>query len=210
MITNKKPQLLFCTCLFFASLANAQTFLRKIEKQRTIGAANGSLNFQGSISSGLGYGFGFNLFSINSASVCVGTNLKLGFENRYGLGYLAFLADYLSPGTIEESNNLADYAEFPAYIHFNYGYGSSHKSTKRFGFYFGAGASYLITGYAHDSTNSYPASFWGISADAGIRFDHFELGFSRIFSIGGALPGLPQPAFYQVTLYSFIGSWEKW
>jgi len=207
--TRKKILLLFGFFLLNITTLNAQRFLRKIEKQHTVGVANGSLNLQGSIASGLGYGFGFNLFSINSSSVCIGTNLKFGFENRYGLGYLAFLADYISPGSVQESNNLADFAEFPAFIHYNYGYGSSHKSTKKTGFYFGAGITYLITAYAHDSINSYPASFWGISADAGIRFNHFEIGFSRVFSIGGPLAGIPRPAFYQITLSSFIGSWER-
>jgi hypothetical protein len=201
----KNIQLLFVCLLLTSSFAYAQRSWKKMDKQASFGLVNGTLNFRDNVSNGLSFGFGFNLFSVQSSSLSFGTNIKFGFENKYGLGILALAANMLSDGAgPTEGNNLADFAEFPLFLHYNYGYGSNSKSEKKFGFYIGSGMSYLITGYDNGIINSYSTSFWGWSIDAGIRFSHFEFGLSRVNTLSGPITGIPNPAFYQATISFFV------
>jgi hypothetical protein len=206
IFTKRQNIRLLFVCLFLSSsVAYAQRSWKKTDKQVSFGLANGTLNFRDNVSSGFCMGFGFNLFSIQSSSLSFGTNIKFGFENKYGLGYLALAANALSDGAgPTEGDNLADFAEFPFFLHYNYGYGSNSNSQKKFGFYIGSGMSYLVTGYDNGIINSYSTSFWGWSIDAGIRFSHFEFGLSRVNSLSGPITGIPNPAFYQATLSIFM------
>jgi len=206
IFTNSKIIKLFFSCLFLcASFSYAQKSWKKIDKQISFGLVNGTLNFKDNIANGFSFGFGFNLFSLQSSSLSFGTNIKLGFENKYGLGILALVANIFTDGAgPTEGNNLADFGEFPLYLHYNYGYGSGSKSQKKFGFYFGAGMSYLGTGYDNGIINSAGVSLLGWSMDAGMRFSHFELGISKINSLSGPIGTIPNPAFYELTLSFFV------
>ena len=201
----------FFVCLLLSSsFLYAQKSWKKIDKHYNFGLTNGTLNFRDNISTGFSFGFGFNLFSVQSSSLSFGTNVKIGFENRYGLGIFAIALGLLSDGAAPDvGNNLAGFVELPLFLHYNYGYGSSSKSEKKFGFYFGAGMSFVATGYDNGIINSAPTSLFGWSADAGIRFSHFELGLSRVNSLTGPIGTIPSPAFYQVTISFFSGNWQR-
>jgi hypothetical protein len=211
IFTNRPNIRLFLFLFLISSFAHAQRSWKKTDKQVNFGLVNGTLNFRDNISNGFCFGFGFDLFSTQNSSLSFGTNIKLGFENKYGLGILAAIADGLSDGNtpVTEGNDLADFAEFPFFLHYNFGYGSNSNSQKKFGFYIGSGMSYLVTGYDNGIINSYPTSFWGWSIDAGIRFSHFEFGLSRVNSLSGPITGISNPAFYEATLSIFwIGNKE--
>jgi hypothetical protein len=204
--------LLSCYLLIHVPLSGqTQGWWKKMDKQGTMGLVNGNLNFKDNVASGFSFGFGTNLFSINSSSLSLLTNIKFGCENKYGLGYLALAANMISPGSVSTDNNpnLTDFAEFPISLHYNYGYGSGAQSQKNFGFFFGGGMSYVITGYNNGAVSAYSTSFWGYSMEAGIRFNHFELGLSKVISLSGPIAAIPNPAFYELNLSIFFGTWQS-
>ena len=134
-----------------------------------------------------------DLVSIKNSSLSLGANIRFGFENRYGLGYVYLLAILFSGSSKAPQSKPAfgTYAEFPMLMRYNYGYGSSSKTTKKFGFYMGGGINYLITSYVYGIKDIAPASFWGWTAEAGMRFNNYELGVYKTVSISGPYSRYP-------------------
>lgn len=196
--------------LLSAQSLKSQGFLDRFDIQGSYGLVNGSLNFQQSYASGINWGMSLNLLAFRNSSISVGNNLRLGYENQYGLGYAYLLGlIVLSLGTggnnaPNNSPNFPGYAEFPMSLRYNYGYGSSRWSQHKFGFYLGGGMNYLLTGYTNGSNAGATASFWGWNLEGGVRFKNYDLGLYKTFSLAGPVPGIAQPAFYGISLNSFI------
>src|ERR1700733_6626869 len=126
-----KPTLVF-SCLLLSVCAGAQGYDNVGNGSMGFGLPFGFLNAKNSFASGIALSFDYNILKFNKSSLSLGTNLKFGYVNPYGLGSLLFLAQNanLDP-------NL-ELGELPAMIHYNFA-SRERGRIKKFGFYFGGG-----------------------------------------------------------------------
>ena len=128
-----------------------------------IGYTGASLNTSNSVAGGLAVNIKRNIFQTPTTSFSLSTSIKLGIEDKIASGALIpliILAGSSSGNNNDNSNGgkIHLFTEVPLLLHFNYGLGANNGqhdprvsgiySTpyKRFGFYFGGGMSYTMTG----------------------------------------------------------------
>jgi hypothetical protein len=182
------------------------------------GLTTATLNFQQNGAGGFAIPLRYDLFTSSNASFSFGTNLKIGTEDQYGLGFpliLGFLllsgqsgsAPDLSGININDSSRgtiVCFFSEVPLLLHYNWGLGSNNGSDKRFGFYLGGGMSQTITGYTNKAGNEHSTSFLGWVVNAGVRFArNKDLGFSMTRPMENPIGPIRNPILYQLTLTAF-------
>ena len=180
-----------------------------------IGITTATLNFQQNGSGGLAFPVRYDLLKSYNSTLSLGTNIKIGTEDQYGLGFpliLGLLLLSYSSGqapdlsnintsdTSKKGTSVCFFTELPLLLHYNWGLGSNNDSYEPFGFYLGGGMSYTITGYTNSAGNEHSTSFYGMVANAGIRFArNKDLGFSATFPFTHPIGPINNPVFYQLT-----------
>ncbi|HSZ84710.1 MAG TPA: hypothetical protein VK787_01695 [Puia sp.] len=177
-----------------------------------IGLAAGTLNENSGISSGVSFYIGRDIFKTKNSSFSICTNYKIGTEDKTGLVFpltVAYL--YLVAVSGDEVSSLQNinlsgpdvkfFTELPLLFHYNFGLGSNKDSEHKFGFYFGGGMSYTITGYTDTAKNMQGTSFFGLMMDGGIRFHrNIEINFGRTISLQKPIGQFANPVFYEFTI----------
>lgn len=146
-------------------------------------------------------------------AISLGTNLTLGTEDENGIafpvvvtvlviedafgGHAARFNDYYDDDS-KNGYNIRTFASLPLLLHFNYGLDAGHDTEDRFGFFLGGGASWTTTGYSYRHGRQKTIDFWGLVADAGIRFSGKELGFSLTRPFLDPVGPIQQPLMYQI------------
>lgn len=123
---------LFFPCLLISVCSRAQEYDSTDKASGGFGLPFGFLNARNSFASGISMSVDRNLFRINKSSLSIGTNLKLGYVNPYGLGSLMILGQN---GNLDAKLELGD---LPLMIHYNFA-STGDGGIKKFGFYFGGG-----------------------------------------------------------------------
>ena len=175
----------------------------------TFGITGSSLNYPGSIGSGFNMEVWFNFLRTKDASLSFGTNVKVGLENRYGLGLpvtVVYVAASLNDGNWALGSDFTGYVELPLLLHYNFGLGATKETEKRFGFYVGGGMTYVVTGYLDSKQDAESISFYGLEADAGIRLGQCgQIGVSWVYSLRQPLGPITQnPCMFGLTLSGII------
>ena len=173
-----------------------------------VGLTGSTLNYPGSINAGFLLGEMYNFLQTKDASLSVGTLLKGGMENRYGLGIPGSIAWIIlsgwSGGNPDLGPNFTGYGEFPLLVHYNFGLDATQETQKRFGFYLGGGMTYVFTGYLGATGNAENTSFYAWEADAGIRFKNAEIGFTGVFSLRQPVGPIQNPCMFGLTISTFM------
>jgi hypothetical protein len=177
------------------------------------GLSGGTLNFKQNASVGFAIPLRYSLIQFHNSSISLGTSLKIGAEDKYGIAFpvvLAYLvASGLSggaapdPSDIDISKTVRFYTSFPLLLNYNFGLGARNWSNERFGFYLGGGMSYTITGFTNSDGVQQSAFFLGLVANAGIRLgEGTELGLSLTLPLpaGQAIGPINNPFFYEFSL----------
>jgi len=201
-----KP-LSFILLLFVAIDSNGQS-----DNMHTgLGLSGGTLNANSGISSGLSIYIGRDIFKTKNSSFSICTNYKIGTEDKTGLVFpltVAYLYLVAASGNDASLQNVdlsgfqvKFFTELPLLFHYNFRLGSNKDSEHKFGFYFGGGMSYTITGYTDTAKNMQQTSFFGLMIDGGIRFHRdIDINFGRIISLQKPIGQFPNPVFYEFTI----------
>ena len=193
-MTKTSKHLLFCVLMISSIYAIAQDDDEVFTKASGgMGLPFGFLNAKNSFASGISLSVERNLLIYKSSSFSLGTNLKLGYVNPYGLGILADLFQ------ISTSDPKLDYADLPLMLHYNF-MKNTTGAIKRYGFFIGGGIDYLFTGYIDSTGNSRSVLSWSTIIDAGFRVNLLELDFSKVFELQKNVGGINSPVFYEITL----------
>jgi opacity protein-like surface antigen len=147
-----KP-LTFILFLFVAINSNGQND----HMHAGIGLGAGTLNANSGISSGFSFYIGRDIFKTKNSSFSICTNYKIGTEDKTGLvfpltvAYLYLIAASGNDASLQNVDlsgfQVKFFTELPLLFHYNFGLGSNKDSEHKFGFYFGGGMSYTLTGY---------------------------------------------------------------
>lgn len=188
-------------------LATNHSIAQYTKLHGSVGLTGGSLNSSQSIASGLSVYLDRNLLTMKNTSLSLSTRLVLGTEDKTGLIFPAILVLLVLEGysnTTPDLSNLNIHAklftEVPLMLHYNYGLGSGSYNDHRFGFYFGAGLSYMLTGYTDTAGIGQSTSFFGYKMDAGIRFHRdIDINLSQTISWQPNIGQIQNPVFYQLT-----------
>jgi hypothetical protein len=190
--------------VFITNCSNAQYS----KLHRAFGLTGATLNSGQSIASGLSFCLDRNILTAKNASFSLSTKIVIGTEDKSGLVFPALLILLLIEGYTDTSPDLGDlninaklFTELPLMLHYNYGLGSGSYNDHRFGFYFGAGFSYTITGFTDTAGSVRTASFFGYKMDAGIRFHrNVDINIAQTISIQNPIGQINRPTFYQLTI----------
>ena len=177
-----------------------------------IGLTSGSLNASQSITSGISFFIGRNVFENPNSSISVCSNLKVGTEDRTGLAFYAFLPIAIVDGIAGNDvwtygPNVHTFAEIPIILHYNFGFGANQDADDRFnfGFYIGFGINYSFTGYNDKTGKSYQISFPAYTTDLGIRFrGGLDLNLSASLSMNRPTEQISKPQLFGFTISKHI------
>lgn len=151
----------------------------------------------------------YDLLRFKKSSFSLGTNLKLGTEDEYGISFpiitvIGILSNGTAPNTDMDTalnHKIQFFSEIPLMLHYNLGLGSGKDRDAKFGFYIGGGATYMVTGVPDTHGGQKAVSFFGWVANIGIRFsEHGDLGFSSVLPFDNAIGPIKNPICYQLTL----------
>jgi len=189
-------------------LAANHSIAQYTKLRNSVGLTGGTLNSSQSIASGLSVYLDRNLLTMKNASFSLSTRLVLGTEDKTGLVFpailiLLMLESYTNttPDLSSLNINAKLFSEFPLMLHYNYGLGSGSYNDHRFGFYFGAGLSYMLTGYTDTAGIGQSTSFFGYKMDFGVRFHRdIDINLSQTISLQPNIGQIHNPAFYQLTI----------
>ncbi|HVM88728.1 MAG TPA: hypothetical protein VMT76_11115 [Puia sp.] len=140
-----------------------------------IGYTGASFNSYSSVAGGLSFILHENIFETNNSSFSLGTNIKIGIEDKIGSGIIipaiVLLSAYSNstpPNTGNANGGKINlFLGVPVLAHYNFGLNATGKSTARFGFYIGGGMSFINTGYTDTAGFSKSTSFVGYALDGG-------------------------------------------
>jgi hypothetical protein len=185
-----------------------------------IGLTSATLNFKQNGSGGLAFPIRYDLVKSANSSLSLGTNFKVGTEDKYGILFPAVLglvllsgvsgqspdfSDFNSSGNSNPGTSVCLFSDFPLLVQYNWGLGSSNLSNQRFGFYLGGGMSYTITGFTNSAGNETSTSFFGWVANAGFRFARNKgLDFATTIPFNNPIGPINNPIFYQLTFCFFF------
>lgn len=179
------------------------------------GFEGGSLNFQQNGNLGFAFHFDYDLIQGKRSSLSISQGITFGSSDQYGISFppevvvlfALALVDY-SGGNLDLSDNhrVADYADFPLLLHYNFGAGASRRlSENKMGFYLGGGFTHTFLGYTNTFDKAAQTDYWAWVADGGIRF---RANYGGAFSIGlgveqplrSPIGPIHNPIFYQLNL----------
>src|SRR5579859_3584097 len=155
---NPKPnpafmRSLLCALLFLGDLVataqKASLFNRNERFHGGVGITAGNMLFNSNIASGFSFDLEYNFVQWKNASISFGTNMKIGAENKDGLGFPYMIAAlFTPPSDLPDNRRWTSFGEIPLFMHFNFFAGSnrSEEPHASVGFYFGGGISGLFTG----------------------------------------------------------------
>jgi hypothetical protein len=210
--------LVLCT-----SYANGQFHYKPENWHGGIGLTGASLNFHQNGAGGLAIPFRYDLLKTGKSSISLGSNIKIGTEDEYGVSFPALLALFgliglatnggADLGNLGGNNNNSGnsnysinlFSEFPLLLHYNFGLGTfSDAGDPSFGFYVGGGMSYTITGVPLSGGIQQSTNFFGWVANAGVRFArNKDLGFSVTMPLQNPIGPINNPVMYQMTFSVF-------
>ena len=194
--------------LILLLLAVNNSYAQYTKFHGSVGLTGGTLNSSQSIASGLSINMDRNVLTMKNASFSLSIRLVLGTEDKTGLVFPAILVLLMLEGYANTSPDLGNlninaklFSEFPLMLHYNYGLGSGCYNDHRFGFYFGAGLSYVLTGYTDTAGIGQSTSFLGYKMDAGVRFHRdIDINLSQTISLQPNIGQIHNPVFYQLTI----------
>jgi hypothetical protein len=184
-----------------------------------------SINFQQNGAGAFVVPVRYDWLKFGKSSFSLGTNLKIGTEDEYGVSFpipLIIAAILGSTGSSPDlssvnTNNLLPnysinfYSETPLLLHYNFGLGTNGASgDPSAGFYIGGGINFVVTGVPLGGQNSsqlqQSTCFLGWIANAGIRFGHHaDLGFSVTKPFQNNVGPINSPLLFGFT----ISGWTK-
>jgi|GEM_PF-3057832 len=184
------------------------------------GLAFGTVNFKENGNGALAIPIRYDFLNIGDASFSLGTNIKIGTEDRYGLSFPVLLILLVIAGAVDNSSAWADiggngnddgkgygigfFTDLPLLIHYNVGLGTREGQYERIGYYVGGGFSYTLTGYTLYKTVQQSTHFFGWVGNAGVRLRNgVDLGFSLTLPRNNPVGPIQNPVFYQLTFCSF-------
>jgi hypothetical protein len=188
-----------------------------------IGYTGSSINFQQNGTGAIAVPIRYDWLKFGKSSFSLGTNLKIGTEDEYGVSFPALLivamligASGASPDISSSNGNLLPnysinfYSETPLLLHYNFGLGTNSTSgAPSAGFYVGGGINFVVTGVPLGGQNSsqlqQSTAFLGWIANAGIRFGrHADLGFSVTKPFQNTVGPINNPLLYGFTISGWI------
>jgi len=162
----KKHILLSFLLIILAGTTSAQKFMHGVGTGVFINSGTGIHN---SVPTILTYSPRINMVDRENFSVSVGLPFSVGFGSDYNL--------YSQNGSTEINSATTFAINVPLICNVNLGAGASKSSTKRTGFFAGAGFAYQYGSYVsrlyNNTTSEYVkfnADAWGPAANIGIRF----------------------------------------
>ncbi len=184
----------------------------------SFGITEATLNFQQNGSGALAFPIRYDLLRGHNGSLSLGTNLKIGSEDEYGVSFPAILivmalvglaggdpdlSGLSTPNTSSSGNGYSVnlFADFPLMLQYNRGLGTANVNQRRFGWFVGAGVTYTITGVnltssGHGTSENFP----GWIGNIGIRFARDkELGFSTTLPFQNSVGPIQHPLFFALT-----------
>jgi hypothetical protein len=176
------------------------------------GFSGSTLNFKQNAALGFAIPIRYSLIQFDNSSISLGTSLKIGAEDKYGVAFPLIVAYFVATGlsgadpdasNIDISKTVRFFTSFPLLLNYNFGMGARNWSDERFGFYLGGGMSYTITGFTNSAGVQQSAFFLGLVANAGIRLgEGTELGFSLTLPLpaGQSIGPINSPLFYEFSL----------
>ena len=165
----------------------------------TFGTLNFNKNYAGSVSVPIRY----NVPLGQHFSVSLGSEPKIGSEDRYGVVFPATLALLLAGGGRGNDHDLFDrsafFADIPILLRLSVGLGSRRFSNDAVGFYISGGAGLTVTGFNNDADKAQSTSFYNWVMKAGFIFaKDVEINFSRNLPMRNPVGNIPHPVFYEI------------
>lgn len=213
------PLLLLVLCTLYA---NGQIHYKSENWHGGIGFTAASLNFHQNGAGGLAIPFRYDLLKAGKSSISLGSNIKIGSADEYGVSFPVILAlaallnaagngggfgDLSGSGNNngKDSYGINFFSEFPLLLHYNFGLGTcSDAGDPPFGFYIGGGMSYTITGIPISGGLQQSTAFFGWVANAGVRFSRSkDLGFSITRPLQNPIGPINNPIMYELTFTVF-------
>jgi hypothetical protein len=183
------------------------------------GLTSATLNFQQNGSAGFAIPLRYDLRKSDDRSLSIGTNISLGSEDKYGVGFPLILIllwlsyegdtspDFLTSSgsdSTQKGTSVCFFTSIPLLLHYNWGLGSNNYSNKRVGYYVGGGMSFTMTGYTNSAGHEHSTSFFGWVANVGVRFArNADLGFSATIPLSNPVGPIHNPLLYQLTFTFF-------
>jgi hypothetical protein len=182
------------------------------------GISEATLNFQQNGAGALAVPIRYDLLRGRNSTLSLGTNLKIGSEDEYGISFPAILLllSLLSlSGSSPDLSNLNTtgsgsgngysvnlYADMPLLLQYNWGLGTPNISEHHFGWFVGGGMTYTLTGVTVSSTgHGRQVDFLGWMGDLGIRFNRCaELSFSTTVPLQNTIGPIQHPLSFALTL----------
>lgn len=189
-----------------------------------LGFTEATLNFKQNGAGAFAIPMRYDLLRGHNSALGLGTHLKFGTEDEYGVsfpGILILLALIGWSGANPDFSNLNTpgsgsgngysinlFADMPLLLQYNWGLGTNNRSEHGFGWSVGGGMTYTITGLTVSSTgHGKQVDFLGWMGSIGVRFnrDH-ELSFSTTVPLQNTVGSVQHPLFFALT---FAGSFHK-
>ena len=185
------------------------------------GLSFGTLNFSQNGAGAIAVPIDYDFLKFKNSSFSLGTNLKIGSEDEYGVSFpVLLILILLADGTganfndINSSSNgstpygVGLFSDLPLLLHYNFGQGTTNDRDRRFGFYVGGGMTYTLTGFTLQKTTQQSTHFFGFAGNIGIRWkdskdSHEDLGFSMVLPQNNPIGPIHKPVFYQLNLTIF-------
>lgn len=188
------------------------------------GYAASSINFQQNGAGAFVIPIRYDWLKFGKSSFSLGTYLKIGTEDEYGVSFpvLLIIAMLLGSGggtpdlsgintnTLLPNYSINFYSEAPLLLHYNFGLGTiSASGDPSVGFYVGGGINSVVTGVPLGGQNSsqlqQSTAFLGWIANAGIRFGrNADLGFSVTKPFQNSVGPVNTPLLYGFTLSGWL------
>jgi hypothetical protein len=183
-----------------------------------VGLSESTLSFQQNGAGALAIPIRYDFLNLHNSSFSLGTNIKIGSEDEYGVSFplilllIALLGgsgnnlDLSSLGS-SNSNPTSNYSvkffsDLPVLLHYNWGRGTARGADQRFGWFAGGGLSYTITGVTINSHgHAATATFPGWTTELGIRTgNHTQLSFSTTIRMQSTVGPIQHPFLFGLTL----------
>jgi hypothetical protein len=191
----------------------------------SFGITEATLKFQQNGGGAFAFPLHYDLLRGHNGSLSLGTNLKLGSEDEYGVSFPAILivmalvglaggdpdlSGLSAPNSSSSSGNgysVNLFMDFPLMLQYNRGLGTTNRSEHRFGWFVGAGVTYTITGVNLSSSgHGTSENFLGWIGNIGVRFaGNSELGFSTTLPFQNSVGPIRHPLFFALTYAVSIG-----
>ncbi|MFT3700920.1 MAG: hypothetical protein QM802_01010 [Agriterribacter sp.] len=199
-------------CIFYKTLLifflSTISLIAVSQKITAIGLTGAWLNHRQSVAGGLSVTVQKELIQENNSSLSVGTNIKVGIEDKLGSGVVIPVLVYWYGNAAGSHMNKDStggkihlFLDLPLLLHYNVGFGSAEGSLQKVGFYFGGGATYILTGYTNEAGHSKQTNFAGMVADGGIRFRKgVDINYAAVFPFKKQIGPIANPYFSEITL----------